>query len=229
MFSEDSSRRLQGALEPIDFHNPTPESAALESYRQHYGLVFSNLPYDIAHSLGWFGSRHFKLVGQYFAVPLEHQAGTVVVVHGYYDHVGLFSKLIRHCLSTGFSVLAFDLPGHGLSSGEPASIESFDLYSEALAEFLALAEAQSVPRPWHLIAQSTGAAAVTNYLIKHDKFQPFDLHRIIFLAPLIRPTNWLRKLFKYWHVAHLPFALIMLIIMVIHVAVTLAFGYRWIF
>lgn len=39
----------------------------------------------------------------------------------------------------------------------------------------------------------------------------------------------MRKLFKYWHVAHLPFALIMLVIMIIHVAVTLAFGYRWIF
>jgi hypothetical protein len=39
----------------------------------------------------------------------------------------------------------------------------------------------------------------------------------------------MQKLFKYWHVAHLPFALIMLIIMVIHVGVTLAFGYRWIF
>jgi hypothetical protein len=39
----------------------------------------------------------------------------------------------------------------------------------------------------------------------------------------------MQKLFKYWHVAHLPFALIMLIVLVIHVAVTLAFGYRWIF
>lgn len=39
----------------------------------------------------------------------------------------------------------------------------------------------------------------------------------------------MQRLFKYWHVAHLPFALIMLIIMVIHVGVTLAFGYRWIF
>ena len=35
--------------------------------------------------------------------------------------------------------------------------------------------------------------------------------------------------FKYWHVAHLPFALIMLIIMVIHIAVVLTFGYKWIF
>ena len=39
----------------------------------------------------------------------------------------------------------------------------------------------------------------------------------------------MQKLFKYWHVAHLPFALIMLIVLIIHVAVTLAFGYRWIF
>jgi hypothetical protein len=39
----------------------------------------------------------------------------------------------------------------------------------------------------------------------------------------------MQNLFRYWHVAHLPFALIMLVIMVIHVAVTILFGYRWIF
>lgn len=39
----------------------------------------------------------------------------------------------------------------------------------------------------------------------------------------------MQNLFKYWHVAHLPFALMMLIIMVIHVVVTITFGYRWIF
>jgi hypothetical protein len=39
----------------------------------------------------------------------------------------------------------------------------------------------------------------------------------------------MQNLFKYWHVAHLPFALVMLVIMIIHVAVTLTFGYRWIF
>jgi hypothetical protein len=39
----------------------------------------------------------------------------------------------------------------------------------------------------------------------------------------------MKNLFKYWHVAHLPFALVMLIIMIIHVGVTLVFGYRWIF
>lgn len=39
----------------------------------------------------------------------------------------------------------------------------------------------------------------------------------------------MQKLFNYWHVIHLPFAIIMLVIMVIHVGVTLAFGFKWIF
>ncbi len=39
----------------------------------------------------------------------------------------------------------------------------------------------------------------------------------------------MQNLFKYWHVAHLPFALVMLVIMIIHVVVTILFGYRWIF
>lgn len=39
----------------------------------------------------------------------------------------------------------------------------------------------------------------------------------------------MQKLFKYWHVVHLPFALIMLVIVLLHVGITLAFGYKWIF
>jgi hypothetical protein len=49
------------------------------------------------------------------------------------------------------------------------------------------------------------------------------------LGRRIERLQTMQKLFKYWHVAHLPFALIMLIIMVIHVGITLAFGYRWVF
>lgn len=45
----------------------------------------------------------------------------------------------------------------------------------------------------------------------------------------IQNLNRMQNLFKYWHVAHLPFALVMIIIMIIHVAVTIVFGYRWIF
>jgi len=49
---------------------------------------------------------------------------------------------------------------------------------------------------------------------------------------LNRRIAWLstmQNLFRYWHVAHLPFALIMLVIMTIHIVVALLFGYTWIF
>jgi hypothetical protein len=49
------------------------------------------------------------------------------------------------------------------------------------------------------------------------------------LSQKIARLEKMQKLFKYWHVAHLPFALIMLVIVIIHVAVTLLFGYKWIF
>lgn len=51
----------------------------------------------------------------------------------------------------------------------------------------------------------------------------------IALSNRIERLQAMQKLFKYWHVAHLPFALIMLIIVVLHVGVAIAFGYTWIF
>ena len=45
----------------------------------------------------------------------------------------------------------------------------------------------------------------------------------------IKRLDKMQNLFTYWHFAHLPFALIMLIIMVIHISVSLFFGYKWIF
>ncbi len=56
-------------------------------------------------------------------------------------------------------------------------------------------------------------------LVKHD----------IVLNRRIDRLNTMQSLFKYWHVVHLPFAFVMLIIMIIHVAVTITFGYHWIF
>ncbi len=41
--------------------------------------------------------------------------------------------------------------------------------------------------------------------------------------------DMMKNLFRYWHVAHLPFAFVMLTIMVIHVIITITLGYKWIF
>lgn len=49
---------------------------------------------------------------------------------------------------------------------------------------------------------------------------------------LNRRIAWLstmQNFLRYWHVAHLPFALIMLVIMIVHIIVAVMFGYKWIF
>ena len=43
---------------------------------------------------------------------------------------------------------------------------------------------------------------------------------------LIEP---MQKLFGYWHVFHIPLAIIMFIILAVHVGVAITFGYTWIF
>jgi hypothetical protein len=48
------------------------------------------------------------------------------------------------------------------------------------------------------------------------------------LESRIKRLQRMQQLFKYWHVAHRPFAVIMLVIVSVHVVVTLALGYTWI-
>lgn len=72
--------------------------------------------------------------------------------------------------------------------------------------------------------------------LKSKKLTGKDYRKVIRLfkskIKLNRRISWLSSMqnfLRYWHVAHLPFAIIMLVIMLIHVAVALVFGYKWIF
>ena len=57
---------------------------------------------------------------------------SLLILHGYYDHVGLYRHVVEWGLRMGFAVLACDLPGHGLSSGARASINEFVEYQAVL-------------------------------------------------------------------------------------------------
>lgn len=71
---------------------------------------------------------------------------------------------------------------------------------------------------------------VSNHISKKDFQKVYKLIRKQRkLVRRIKRLEQVKNLFKYWHFAHLPFALIMLIIMSIHVGVALFFGYKWIF
>jgi hypothetical protein len=53
-------------------------------------------------------------------------------------------------------------------------------------------------------------------------------NRRIMLTRRIAFLEKFRQIFHYWHVIHLPFSIVMFIILIIYVGVAIAFGYTWI-
>lgn len=185
------------ALAPFDWHAPPVAAPALQGYLSHYGLdAFAGDA--LQHGIG-----RVETAGHTIAVQSWRQRGTprgtVLVLHGYYDHVGLFRHVIAHLAGLGHDVVAFDLPGHGLSSGAPAVIDDFGTYQRVLQAVLAgmlpacTARAPAV----HFVGQSTGAGIALHYLVTH-RGKPVPFSQAILLAPLVRPVNWTTNRLLYY-------------------------------
>ena len=112
------------------------------------------------------------------AVMAWHPAnsqGTVVVVHGYMDHIGLYGHLIRDLLHRKLTVLCFDAKGHGLSAGTPCSISSFSEYIETLEDVIELAQTH-FDGPLHGIGQSMGGAVLMKHLLNQSTLSQLSIY-----------------------------------------------------
>lgn len=128
--------------------------------------------------------------------------GTAFILHGLYDHVGLYRHLFNYCLERNLRVISFDLPGHGLSAGVPASIASFQQYDQVFTKILSNI-CVFFKDPLHVFGQSTGGAIIINYLLKYGikpQFSPFASVNLI--APLVRPKEWRKIRMFYWLLKH---------------------------
>ena len=122
----------------------------------------------------------------------DAQSGTkdslVILLHGYMEHSGLYSRLIEYLLQQDWMVFSFDLPGHGLSSGEPYAIGDFSEYAATLVELLSTHQ-QQLPGPWVMIGQSTGAAVMMEQLLSYpDSGQDWPMVGRVLVSPLVRPA-----------------------------------------
>lgn len=79
-------------------------------------------------------------------------------------------------------------------------------------------------------------SALKNRLHKEANLSTHDAKHLVTLAKrralLDRRIAFLgtaRKLLHHWHIFHKPFAIIMLVIMVVHIIVAVSLGYTWIF
>lgn len=191
-FSAARLRRQIGPWSLADTDHPPDE---LEAYRRFYGFSV-----DADHRIGTIESRGQSIVVQSFAPSAP--VATAVVVHGYYDHVGLFVFLIEHLLRRNIAVVSCDLPGHGLSSGDRVTIDSFDTYVAVVRDVISVTagvDATRYPQPMHLVGQSMGGSIAMEMI---EQGGTGDFQSVTLLAPLIYPWNWRVSRWVYRLVRH---------------------------
>lgn len=113
---------------------------------------------------------------------------------------------------------------------------SYELNEASQSAILASVNVQSHKGFFSSFFQEQKQLSGIRKLLKQNNLKRKDIRQVINLVKQemaintrIERLETMQKLFRYWHVAHMPFAIIMLVIVVVHVAITLAFGYTWIF
>lgn len=176
---------LRESLRPLV--DAQPLSAEARVYQRFYGLDLAARKTPVASRLGRMEVDGFEVVSQVWW-PAQPVA-TLFMFHGFYDHMGLYRSVVEWGLDQGFVVIACDLPGHGLSSGERASIDDFAVYQHVVNGLFDQADALQLPKPWHLFGQSTGGAIVVDHLLNHGSSSPAQGQTFL-LSPLVRPRAW---------------------------------------
>ncbi|ALH96133.1 alpha/beta fold hydrolase [Acinetobacter equi] len=184
-------------LEKLNLNKPYVPTLDIVAYRKLYGFHLL----DCQHWQGYIETPLFKIHVQVFTPQLEKTnfnkiQGTVALLHGYLEHSGIYQPIVKELLDQGFSVLTFDLPGHGLSDGSSANIKNFDDYQYVLqAVYQYVRTAEQLPKPWIGIGQSTGGAIWMHHVLEYAERRenPF-IDRILLLSPLIRPAKT-----AWWH------------------------------
>ena len=197
--------RLLMDLNKFSFRTKAAVKGEIEKYYDFYGMNYYAEFDDLEQRVGWMDTKDFRIVLQTFK-PKESK-GTVFLFHGYFDHAGIYQHLIRFLLKSGFAVVIYDMPGHGLSSGKPTAIQSFEQYQDAIDACLEICKGK-LSEPFHCVGQSTGAAVLVDRLMHQDVEAKSDFDKVVLLAPLVRPKGWdsisllhtaIRPFFKIWH------------------------------
>ncbi|MCK5201547.1 MAG: alpha/beta hydrolase [Spirochaetales bacterium] len=178
-FDGEAAAKLRGNIPKLTFQISDDYSDGILEYFNYYNLDIKNAE----HYFGYYISLNKKITAHIFSP--NDPVGTIVFVHGYLDHSGLYSGIIRYFIEENFNIAIFDQPGHGLSEGIRMDIEDFSEYGVVLNDFVNLISGY-LDGPYYAVGHSTGAAALIEYFNNYENL--FELSFMV--APLIHSYMW---------------------------------------
>jgi len=90
----------------------------------------------------------------------NNHKGIVILIHGLGEHSGRYQHVAEFFNQKQFSVTAFDLPGHGKSSGKRGHIASYDAVMELITFFIDDVRTKYAGLPIFLYGHSMGGSLV---------------------------------------------------------------------
>jgi alpha-beta hydrolase superfamily lysophospholipase len=102
---------------------------------------------------------------------------SVVLVHGYGEHIARYDEAARAIAAAGFSVRGLDLRGHGQSGGVRGFCNRFDEYLDDVDAAVGRARAEGLPV--FLLGHSFGALVGPHYALRH----PTSLAGLVLTSP----------------------------------------------
>jgi alpha-beta hydrolase superfamily lysophospholipase len=108
--------------------------------------------------------------------------GHVAVIHGYAEHLGRQSEVMKALAAGGYTAHLLDCRGHGQSGGKRAYVDAFDQYLSDLEMFLARVKEQAGAAPVFLLGHSQGGLIAARYLLD----RPDAVRGVVLASPYFR-------------------------------------------
>ncbi|MCL6573825.1 MAG: lysophospholipase [Bacillus sp. (in: Bacteria)] len=113
--------------------------------------------------------------------PLTTPKAVVILVHGHGDHSGGLQNLSGSMVKKEYIVYAFDLRGHGKSSGKRGFIRNWDEFRGDLHEFRKLVSKEQPDLPLYIVGHSIGGLITLDYSLDHSA----GISGIVAISPAI--------------------------------------------
>jgi lysophospholipase len=127
-------------------------------------------------------------------LPRATPVGSIVFVHGFDAHCGLYRALGATLAAQGYAATLYDGRGHGRSTGRRGHIARFDQYGADLAAVVSHVRALTPSTPLIVMGHSQGGTVVLDAVIRGAIAPAAD--RVILAAPwlgLVMPVPWWKR------------------------------------
>lgn len=140
-------------------------------------------------TFSWRSSDGLLLFGQGWK-PEDRPKAVICLIHGLGEYSGRYSHLAAPFTEAGYSLVSFDLRGHGRSAGRRGHADAFDILLGDINSLLCEAKRRFPNRPRFLYGHSLGGTLALCYALNEKHKLSGVIASSPFFVPSVRVSVW---------------------------------------